>query len=231
MEPVDYNFLAEFYSGESMRRASREIAGRLNRILPYGKTLAFGFHASFLDLLEVNKARCVISNADKTIAPSFSRGQCRTVIFNDDYCVSRLASCSCDAVLAVHYLEFLPKNDDLLLELFRILKNNGKLIVISVNKNRIGTLRFSDRVIKNVKLSPQDLISSLTTSTFEIDSIFGVNEKFNFWPYSFSYKLNKYSEIFIRFFPLFSDVIIMSASKSAMISEATINLEEQYGTT
>ncbi|MDR3187243.1 MAG: hypothetical protein LBT63_02330 [Holosporaceae bacterium] len=218
MKPIDYSFLAKFYDTESMKRVSREIAHRLGRILPSGKTLAIGFRADFLNFLDANKVHCALP-ADPE----------ETAVFNDY--VQRVASCSWNAILVVHYLEFFRKNDDFLWELFRILKSDGKLIVICMNKNRANALLRPDRIMKNIKLLPRDLISSLTASAFEINSISGVNEKFNFWPRSFSYNLNKYNEVFMRFFPLFSDVIIIDARKSALVSEAIVDLEEQYGAT
>jgi hypothetical protein len=229
MKPIDYNFLRKFYASESMERVSREIAHRLNKILPLEKTLAIGFHANFLDFLDANKVHCAVADPAETVIHRLSGQPLSTVVFND--CASRIASGSWNAILVAHYLEFFRKNDDFLWELFRILKNNGKLVVIFANKKRINALHPSDSIVKNVKLSPSDMISSLTAAAFEINSISGVNEKFNFWPHSFSYNLNRYNEVFIRFFPLFSDVILMVARKSALIPEAIINLEEQYGIT
>ena len=112
------------------------------------------------------------------------------------------------------------------------MKKNGKLIVVCVNKNNINIFSKGMSSIYGVVHGKSEIIDRLLEENFSIDKVIGVSEKFKFWPYWFSYKLNKFSENFGEFSNVFSDIIVISATKEELAISGTIEkLNAQYDIT
>lgn len=118
-----------------------------------------------------------------------------------------------DTIIVMHFVEFSTKNNSFLQEMHRILKTNGKLIVVCVNKNNMNFFSKGMASLHGVSHRKDDIIDRLLEEHFSVDAVVGVSEKFKFWPYWFSYRLNKFSEIFGEYSGLFSDIIVISTSK------------------
>jgi hypothetical protein len=71
-------------------------------------------------------------------------------------------------------------------------------------------------------------MQSITGASFSITNILGVNKKFRFWPYNFSYNFNKYSETLISIFPFLSDIVIITSEKVELAPEILESLDAQY---
>lgn len=109
-----------------------------------------------------------------------------------------------DTVAVIHYLEFTDNATDIIKDIYRVIKTNGRLIIVLANKSAI---------LENSSLKLNSIILDLISFEFTIGSIVGVNKHFDFWPYRIGYSLNRYSEVLLRFFPFLSDVIVISAEK------------------
>ena len=137
-----------------------------------------------------------------------------------------------DVVIIVHVSEFLHNNDNFFREVSRILKKNGKLVLVSVNKNNINLFGKGISSIKGVISAKSEITESLSSKYFSIKNIFGVSEEFRFWPYQFSLGLNKFGENFGEISKVFSDVIVIFADKEELSGAMEIEkLNAQYDIT
>ncbi|MDR2766167.1 MAG: methyltransferase domain-containing protein [Holosporaceae bacterium] len=228
MKQINFDFLTEFYDSEASRRIAGEISSRVKRILRGKRVLTIGFCGDFLDSLEAGELYYALPRSHEVLhCPAVS--PLKTIIFEDN--VLPFASNSWDAVVLIHHMEFYGKNPAFLRELSRVLKNDGNLIVIAINKNSSNAFRKKNGAAGNIRLSPKDIVAAIMGASFDIRGIFGVNQRFSFWPYKFSYKLNRYNEILINCFPFFSDVVVLVAGKDGSIPEPMTALEKQYGMT
>jgi SAM-dependent methyltransferase len=228
MKQINFDFLTEFYDSEASRRIAGEISARLRGILRNKRVLAIGFCGDFLDALEAGELYYALPRSHEVLyCPAVS--PLKTIIFEEN--VLPFASNSWDAVVLVHHAEFHSKNPAFFNELYRVLRNDGNLVIIAMNKSPAKSFGKKHGISGTVKLTPKDIIDSATGASFDIRRIFGVNQRFNFWPYRFSYNLNRYNEMLINFYPFFSDVVVLVAGKGGPVPQLLTPLEKQYGMT
>ncbi|MDR2268421.1 MAG: class I SAM-dependent methyltransferase, partial [Holosporaceae bacterium] len=112
-------------------------------------------------------------------------------------------------VVINRYLEFSRKNMKFLSEVFRILKRDGKLVVIAHNSlNLHGKIR-----------SIKEIVSDITEASFHPSNICGISKNANLPSYSFSYDQNKFSEILLGVLCLFSDTVVITADKMDVVAD------------
>ncbi|MDR1561067.1 MAG: hypothetical protein LBS23_01795 [Holosporaceae bacterium] len=224
MNEVRNKIISNFYKSNANLKIVSEISCKLRDLLFNKKILAIGFCENFLNLLEADELYYAVPESYELVRwPEIKPFASEKV---DKHLIS-LRPCMWDVVMIIHYMEFSGKNLYLLSEISRILKNDGKLIVISVNKNNLNLLKNKSET-KDVKFSLKEIISFIVNSSFSIKNILGINKKFKFWPYSVSYNLNRYNEILVNFYPLLSDVAMIIADKTEPDSETISPLKEQY---
>ncbi|MDR3156186.1 MAG: class I SAM-dependent methyltransferase [Holosporaceae bacterium] len=169
--------------------------------------LVMGFGRKYLEALGIENAYYAIPNG-YPIEHWPSIRPFRTVVVDEKS--MPFQPNTWDIVIVIHFMEFGGNNPFFLQELRRIIKNGGKLMIIAANKNSVFPKKCA---IRNIKVSVGGIVSSLLSASFEATNVFGVNDRFGFWPYSFSYHLNKYSEVLMDIFPLLSNIVVIIAEK------------------
>ncbi len=190
-----------------------------------GNLLAIGIGGRYLDKLDTGKLLYAIPKSYPfkhwpKIRPF------RTVVVDET--TLPFMSNSMDTIVLIHLMEFSEENSALLQDVFRILKVGGKLIVVSINKNNYNNFHKYGISEKCIKYSVEEIIKFISNASFYISSVFGINRKLRFWPYSFSYNFNKYSELLISLFPFFSDLVVIMAEKIEFARETVKALDTQY---
>jgi SAM-dependent methyltransferase len=217
MGSTNLSFLGTFYSTDAGRILASRVAHLIHASLSInnGKTLVMGFCGDYLDKLDTGNLYYAIPKSYPIVRWPQIRPFKTLVV---DETMLPFSPDTWDTIILIHFMEFSCNVDEVLSELFRVLKTNGKLIIISVN---VYANKFPKGILKtkNVKHHINDIIKYLMDASFSISNLFGINERFGFWPYSFSYSLNKYSELFVNVFPLLSDVIIITSEKIDIAAE------------
>ncbi|GHU17469.1 hypothetical protein FACS189472_04400 [Alphaproteobacteria bacterium] len=186
------------------------------------KTLVLGFCGNFLESIYLNELYYAIPKNYPMIRwPNIRPFRTVTV---DETSLPFLPN-TWDCIIAIHFVEFSSSNRDFIIEAFRTLKTGGKLIVISMNKKNANVLKKNAKITRRVKYNIQDIISMITEEHFSMTNVLGINERFKFWPYNFSYNLNWYGEMLIDSFPLLSDVVMMVAEKGGESPEHVRSLD------
>lgn len=223
--------LSEFYRSD----IGKDIGSRVARIVSRevhdreAQTIAIGFCDPIVDLLYFKNLFLAIPNGYPTT--HWPRIRPFKTVVVDERRMPFLPE-TWDTVIVMHIAEFSPKNNNFLQEMHRILKKNGKLIIVCVNKNNMNFFSKGMSSIYGVAHGKREIIDRLLEERFSVDTIVGISEKFKFWPYWFSYKLNKFSENLGEFSNIFSDIIVISATKKELaISGAIEKLNAQYDVT
>lgn len=219
MKPKTINYIEKFYQehDDIFRKISAYLKtlteDRTRRINDKrSPTLAIGFNKKFLDAFLIpNIVPKVFSNFDSS----------------PDIFLNSLDDTFFKRVILFHYAEFFSYQDSLFSEIFRILESHdSEVIIIAFNKT---LSRFSNSFLSRIKLNMYDLIDSLEKNSFEIYQISGINHTmFKFLPYNFSYTFSRYTDFAINLFPIFSDIIIVQATKVSLGVNAETILNPSY---
>lgn len=208
--------LQNFYETIDGADLQRKISNPLRESLSNRKTLIIGYGGEFLDLLDNdNLFFAIISGQPVQHWPKVR--PFKTIITDEDR--FPFAPCSWDAIIVIHHAEYSSKIIKFLFELDRILKKNGRLIMIMSNGITHKKEKHSARKISYI-LSQMD---------FSITKIIGSSKKLHFWPYEFVYKIGALGQYWINIFPIFSDVIVINAKKMEGCASMIGFLKEQYG--
>ncbi|MDR2682063.1 MAG: class I SAM-dependent methyltransferase [Holosporaceae bacterium] len=229
MESTNISLLNVFYkidSGES--KLAADLIALINASIENkkSKTLAIGFCGNFLDSLYVDDLYYAIPSCYPQLRwPSIR--PFRTVAVDET--ALPFSPNTWDCFLALHLLEFSAHSRRFLREAFRTTKMGGKLIVVAVNKKNGNYFQCNRKIFKRVvKHTVHDIIEMITLESFSVTDILGINERFRFWPYNFSYNLDWYGEILLNNFPLLADVVIIVAEKGRELPEPVKSLEAKY---
>ena len=223
--------LSEFYKSDIGKGFALKISQIISDDVDYknANVLALGFCEPILDILYFKNLYCAIPNG----YPQFHWPKIRpfkTVVV-DERRMPFLPE-SWDVVIIMHVAEFLHNNRNFLKEMSRILKKNGKLILVCINKNNFNFLNKDTISVGGVVHNKSELIDQLSEEHFSVNNVAGISEEFKFWPYNFSYGLNKLNENFSEFSKIFANLIIISASKEELSGIAAMeNLDAQYDVT
>lgn len=212
------NFFEHFYNLPAGDKLVRDVTHEINPDIWGKKCLVFGYGEKYLDNLEATEMYYACPNADEI----YHWPQIRPfkTIVADGAALPFLPN-TWDAVIMIHHIEFAKNCMSILKEMHRVLKPSGKLIIIAANRPD-----FSNKDMKAFSMG--DITSGLLESSFGISKIVGVNRKLNFWPYRFSYTLNKYNELVMNIFPFLSDIVIIFSEKTNKAVEVVSSLKEQY---
>ncbi|MDR2646279.1 MAG: class I SAM-dependent methyltransferase [Holosporaceae bacterium] len=126
-----------------------------------------------------------------------------------------------EVVVINHYLEFFNKNAKFLDEIFRILKQDGKLLTVAFGKRNSSEFQREVRSLKTV-------VSDIVEAAFHISNIWGINKKVKFLSYNFNYRQNKLSDALLGFFQLLSNIVVITADKRVAATESVFTLKEKY---
>ena len=223
--------LSEFYKSDIGKGFALKISQIISGDIDYqnANVLALGFCEPILDVLYFKRLYCAIPNG----YPLFHWPKIRpfkTVIV-DERRMPFMPE-TWDVIIVMHVAEFLHNNRNFLKEISRILKKTGKLILVCINKNNFNFFSKDTVSVGGVVHGKRELIDQLVGEHFAINNVSGINGEFKFWPYNFSYGLNRLNENFGEFSKIFSDLIIISASKEELSGIAAIeNLDAQYDVT
>lgn len=212
------NFLEHFYNSPAGDRLVRDVAHGISSDIWEKNCLVFGYGEKFLDIFEAKELYYAAPSSDNVYHWPKIR-PFKTIVADAE--TLPFSPGTWDVIIIIHYIEFSQRCANILKEVYRVLKPKGKLIIVSANK-----LDFLDVDVK--KLNMSDIIAGLSETSFFINKIFGANRKLNFWPYRFSYNLNKYNETVMNFFPFLSDIVIISAEKTEKAPEIVSSFKEQY---
>jgi SAM-dependent methyltransferase len=231
MESATLSFLDAFYKTDSgqilVSEAARLIETSMN--VMGSNVLAVGFSGEYLDKLDNGKLYYAIPSSYPLVHWPKIR-PFRTIIV--DEAALPFFPNTWDVVVVIHLLEFRRAGSAFLKDVFRILKNDGKLVIISANKNSsvkkslfATSKKNTAKIIKN---DVNEIMRLLTDASFGITGVFGINKKLRFWPYNFSYNINRYNEALISVFPFLSDIVVMMAEKTELVAETVEALDAQY---
>jgi SAM-dependent methyltransferase len=126
-----------------------------------------------------------------------------------------------EVVVINHYLEFFSENARFLNEIFRILKQDGKLLTIALSKQNSSEFRGKIRSLNAV-------VSDIAEASFYVSNVWGINKKARFLSYSFNYRQNKLSDALLGFFQLLSNIVVVTADKRTTAAESVFALKEKY---
>jgi SAM-dependent methyltransferase len=230
MKCATLTFLDSFYATIPGRILASEVARAVKSsiVAADDSLLSIGFHGEYLDKLDNGKLFHAIPSS-QPIAHWPEIRPFRTVII-DETAMPFLPN-TWDTVIVIHFMEFFGKNSNFLREISRILKTNGRLIIIIVNKNRETTLPQLQKKHfrkKNIKYAPGEIMKLLHNSQFQIIKTIGLDKRFKFWPYSFSYNFDQYEDSLMAFLPILSDVAIIVSQKTELAAETIEALDPQY---
>lgn len=227
MKCTTLSLLSDYYETDAGRLLAMDVLQSITNSINMssGNLLAIGIGGGYLDELDTGKLLYAIPKSYPfkhwpKIRPF------RTVVV-DETALPFMPN-SIDAIVLIHMMEFSEENSALLQDVFRILKVGGKLIVVSINKNNYNYFHKYGISEKCIKHSVEEIIKYISNASFCISSVFGINRKLRFWPYSFSYNFNKYNELLISFFPFLSDLVVIMSEQIEFAAETVKTLDTQY---
>ncbi|MDR0678498.1 MAG: class I SAM-dependent methyltransferase [Holosporaceae bacterium] len=209
-----------FIETDSIVKTLPDVLQKLQSFISNKRVLFIGFEGGILEALNNNKLYYAIPSMLPVVRWPKIR-PFKTVIIDPN--AFPFAADVFDVVIVNHYLEFFDKNIKFLHEIFRILKRDGKFIAVIFNDRSLGRKKSYGK-IKSVK----DIIIDISETPFHLSNIWGTNKKARFLSCNFDYKQDKYSEMLIGFFHLLSDVLIITADKTDLASEAISEFKERY---
>ncbi len=135
---TDAQAAAEFYATARGAVAARLVRGRLAQLWPDlagQRVLGLGYAAPYLRLWREGAERCLAAIPAQTATPPWpSRARCLSCAVEED--ALPFADLSMDRILLVHGLENADNARRMLREVWRVLKDNGRLLVVA--PNRVG---------------------------------------------------------------------------------------------
>jgi SAM-dependent methyltransferase len=188
--------------------------------------LAIGFSGSYLDCLDNGKLYYAAPKSYGSVTNWPKIRPFKTVIIDE----SRLPFLpeTWNTVIVIHFLEYCNNKFEFLNEISRILKKNGKLIIIALNENSIPHRKSSRNRSLKKSINIKKIVGDVINFSFCITNIFGVSKKIKFWPYNFSYNIGKYDDFLISVFPFLSDIVIIVAEKTEMSVSIVETLDPRY---
>jgi SAM-dependent methyltransferase len=220
--------LDAFYGTSVGQTIAREATYYLKKTLNLqnDNVLAIGFAGSYLDYLDNEKLYYAIPRFYESIINWPKIRPFKTVVIDELH--TPFLPETWDTVIVIHFLEHYGKKAEFLGEISRILKTNGKIIIVAVNEYSILYKSSQRKKFRKNTMDTKKLINDLICSSFHITNILGMNRKIKSWPYVFDYNFNKYSEIFISVFPFLSDVVIITAEKIETSASIIETLDPKY---
>ncbi|MDR3179542.1 MAG: class I SAM-dependent methyltransferase [Holosporaceae bacterium] len=228
MESTNISLLKVFYQiGSEGNKLEADMVKIINNNIENkkSKTLAIGFAGNFLDSIYLDDLYYAIPSRYPMLRWPKIR-PFRTVAVNET--ALPFLPNTWDCVLVLHLMEFSTSGRRFLQEVSRTMKMGGKLILVAINKKNDIFFQNKRKIFGKIKHSSHDIIEMIRQESFAVTDVFGLNERFKFWPYSFSYNLDWYGEILVNNFPLLADVVIMVAEKRKESPEPLKSLEAQY---
>ncbi|MDR1982400.1 MAG: class I SAM-dependent methyltransferase [Holosporaceae bacterium] len=215
----------KFFSYDSMGNDSivkmlPDVLQKLQSLISDKKVLFIGFEGGMLDALNNGKLYYAVPSMYQIVRWPRIR-PFKTVVIDID--AFPFTASVFDMVIVNHYLEFSSKNIKFLNEIFRILKRDGKFITIALNDRSLNRKKFHPK-IKALK----DIIIDISEASFHISNIWGTNKNARFLSCNFDYRQDKYSKMLIGFFRLLSDVVVITADKTDLVSETVSEFKERY---
>jgi len=198
-----------FYEEKTISCVSR----RLLHYVSAGRTLFIGFGGDILDLTDNGRLYYAVPFVYQAVRWPKIR-PFKTVIVNQE--ALPFANETFEVIIVNHYLEFFHKNSKFLDEVSRVLKKDGKLLVVA----------FNDRSFDKPMRSLKNIIKEVTESAFHLSNIHGINKKAKFLSYDFN--CDQYNEILIGLFGLLADVAIMVFDRKELAVESLTILREQF---
>jgi SAM-dependent methyltransferase len=126
-----------------------------------------------------------------------------------------------EVVVINYYLEFFDKNAKFLDEIFRVLKHDGKLLIVALSKRNSSEFQREVRSLKAI-------VSDIVGASFHISNVCGINKKAKLLSYNFNYRQNKLSDALLGFFQLLSNTVVITADKRIAATESVFALKEKY---
>jgi len=206
--------LEDFYKSQpGVHLVERISQYLLNKISPEETTLMFGYGAPYLnklDKLENKNLIYAIPYGYKVSRwPQIRPFQ--TIIVDDQNLP--FLSYSFDKIIVINFFEFSKHSRQSLNEIFRCLKSNGSLIIISMNKNILF------RRVRYIKNSITEIISCLNSKDFSLQRVFEVGEN------SF-HEIEAHSPFLLKTAQIFYDIVILEAGREIPAGEAVFELQE-----
>ena len=187
---LDVIELKEFYNGTELGRTTKEL---INRILDtkinteFGSlTIGFGFGCPFLDNKikdSENKNFLLLMPSEQGVVswPDKSKNLSALV----DEVSWPVNTSTADVILIAHGLEVSDNQDLLLQEVFRVLKDSGKLLILVPNRTGFWARSDSTPFGYGKPYSVSQLTALLRKNQFQIDSItpglYGFPAKKGYW--------------------------------------------------
>jgi SAM-dependent methyltransferase len=209
-----------FNETDSVVKTLPDVLQKLQGVVSNKRVLFVGFEGGILETLNNGKLYYAIPSALPIVRWPKIR-PFKTVVI--DPCAFPFLADVFDVVIVNHYLEFSSKNAKFLREIFRVLKRDGKFVAVVFNNRTLGRKKNHGK-IKPIK----DIIFDISETPFHISHIWGTNQNARFLSCNFDYKQDKYSEMIIGLFHLLSDILIITADKTDLASEAVSEFKERY---
>jgi SAM-dependent methyltransferase len=218
MEHIKTFFPHELIRRNATSKVIPHILLELRNAISDKSVLFLGFGDAILDFLDNGKLYYAIPKGYKITRWPKIR-PFKTVVIDVD--ALPFAQNTFEVVIVNHYFEFFHKNSRFLQEIFRILKQNGKLLTTALSRRHSSDLPGKIRSI-------EDIVLDISEASFHISNVWGINKKARFLSYNFSYDQNKFSKISLGFFQLLASIIIITADKNEAALESVFSFKEKY---
>lgn len=225
------SFLDNFYRTEFGRSFVSKISRQLvdDSDIFHNRVLAIGFCNPYLNEIDNDNLYCAIPK----LYPLYRWPKVRPfkTIAVDEKSLPFLPS-TWEVIVVIHFAELYDSDiNNVIKEIRRVLKANGTLIIVMINKySFIFNSIFSKSNIqrKNIKYGINDIVDNLINHKIDIINIIGINSNFSLWPHSFNYVINKYIDSISLNFPMIADIAIIKAKKLEFSPEIVEELTPQY---
>ena len=215
MERSVLSHLKGFYDSAPGLNIAKKIIDCLEPKTHHGQALIMGFGNRFLDKLPEENLLYAIPEGYEIIRWPKLR-PFRTVVV-DEQKLPFAPECF-DVVIAAHVLEYNHHPGAFLKEVSRILKKDGNLVVVSINKQCL----VMDT--KSVRYSLNDQLTFLNAHNFQLRQICYINNQLHMYDCSDIFKY-----IFLRSISFLFNVVILDVIKKSNAPELVVNFQEKYG--
>jgi SAM-dependent methyltransferase len=213
-------FLDQEYGNNPLAATSLDVLQKLRNDVSDKNILFIGTGDALLESLDNGRLFYAIPKTYKIIHWPKIR-PFRTVVIDPDHLP--FAPAAFDVVLINHYLEFSHRNSQLLKEIFRVLRRDGKLTTVTLNKSNLGQKNLRNKIRPTKKI-----VWDISEASFHVSNICGINKNSRFLSCDFDYDQNAYCEMLVGFLNLLSDVVIISADKADVVPESVRAFQEGY---
>ncbi|MDR2158034.1 MAG: class I SAM-dependent methyltransferase [Holosporaceae bacterium] len=214
MEHKKNLFHDDFRGDNSLAATSSDVLQKLQNAVSDKNVLLIGAGDDLLDSLDNGKLYYAVPKTYEVIRWPKIR-PFRTVAVDPEYLP--FAHAVFDLVLVNRYLEFSRRNSRFLSEIFRILKRDGKLMAVTLNRSGVNKIR-----------PVREIVFDISEAAFHVSNICGINKNSRFLSCDFDYNQNAYCKMLIGCLNLLSDVVIITADKADFVSESVRAFKEGY---